>query len=236
MVYHKKFILAGYLKIIINTFPLCVELAGTRSNRTVHRRLLFNINMEMLPSSRRILSTIGICSLPDGSPFRLKVFQMASAILVLVIYIVGTWYTLYCLEHYQIGDIDENWFALIQLIGCVPAIASFISLIYQMGNTRDYLDEIQKIFNKCNCELDPIFLRFRVQIISNFIPDENTPSARIYEQTNSVCEIFIKWSITFVTSLYLMTLFFGTAAGILYYYLKDGHVETENLHLLVKMK
>lgn len=162
---------------------------------------------------------------------------MASAILVLVIYIVGTCYSaLYYLEHYQIGDIDENWFALIQLIGCAPAIASFISLIYQMGNIREYLDEIQKIFNKCNCELNPISLRFPVQISSSLIPDENTPSARIYEQTNIVCEIFIKWSTTFVTSSYLMTLFFGTAAGILYYYLKDGHVDTENLHLLVKMK
>lgn len=192
--------------------------------------------MEMLPSSRRIFSKFGICSLPDGSPFHSKVGQMAIAMLILFIYIVGTWYSaLYCLEHYQIGDIDENWFALIQLIGCVPAIASFISLIHQMTNIRDYLDEIQKIFNKCNCAMDLTFFFF-VQTGSNLVSDENTASARIYARTNSVCEIVIKWSIAFVNSSYLATLTFTIAAGIIYYSITDGHVDTENLHLLVKMK
>lgn len=117
----------------------------------------YTVDMEVLRVSRRILTTMAICSLPNGNASRLKVLQLAVAILILVIFILGGWYSaLYCFEHYQIADMSQNLFALIQFVGSVPTIGSFISLICRRTNVRDYFDKIQTIFNKCIWKLDLI--------------------------------------------------------------------------------
>lgn len=126
---------------------------GTRERiKSVRPCLLTKFDMEVLRLSRRILTVMGICLLPNGSSFSLEFGQMVGAILTLVMCILTAWYSaLYCLEHYQMGDIDQNLFAVIQLVATVPTIPSLFSLIYRKANFRDYFDKIQTIFDKCNC-------------------------------------------------------------------------------------
>lgn len=79
---------------------------------------------------------------------------------------------------------------------------------------------------------------FSEKVNSNFFffPDENTSSVRIYVRTNNLCELILKWSITVITVSYFVSTIFAIAAGALFYYLKDGHVKTENLYLPLKLK
>lgn len=122
-----------------------------RSDKTVHCCLLTTLDMEILRVNRRVLTALGMCSLADGSLFHLKVRQMAVAILLFVIFILGAWCSaLFCLEHYRMGDMGQNLFALVQFVGVVPTITNFISLVYGMRSVRHCFNRIQKIFDQCN--------------------------------------------------------------------------------------
>lgn len=115
--------------------------------------------MKILQMNRRILSVTGMCSLANGIGFRFKFCQTICAVLVLIGFILIEWYSvLFCLEHYRMGDLDHNLFAVEQLIGNFPSFASFISLVYQMKSVRDCLKRIQKVCDKCNLQIE--FLKF----------------------------------------------------------------------------
>lgn len=110
--------------------------------------------MEILSLNRRIFKIFGLCSLGRGSDFRLKFGQIISIFFILInFYSLEYFSVLYLAEHYQMGDIDQNLFVLIQVIGTLPSIASFISLAYRMTNVCEYFDKIQNVFDRCTCGL-----------------------------------------------------------------------------------
>lgn len=124
--------------------------------------------MEILKLNRRILKIFGMCSLGEKSAFWLKCAQLISVFFILINFssLVG-FSLLYIVEHYQMGDLDQNLFVVIQVIGSFPSIASFISLVYRMTSARDFLDKIQKIFDQCNQVLYFLFSFFD-WLISHF--------------------------------------------------------------------
>lgn len=106
----------------------------------------------MLKLNRRIFKLFGMCSLRDKNGFSLRIAQIISVFFIMMNFISLEWFSvLYLAEHYQSGDIDQNLFVLIQVIGTLPSIASFISLVYRMKSVRDYFDKIQNVFDKCKC-------------------------------------------------------------------------------------
>lgn len=114
--------------------------------------------MEILKLNRRIFKLFGMCSLGDENGFLLKFAQIISVFFIMMNFISLEWFSvLYLAEHYQSGDIDQNLFVLIQVIGTLPSIASFISLVYRMTSVSDYFDKIQNVFDKCNCRLNLLF-------------------------------------------------------------------------------
>lgn len=107
--------------------------------------------MKILQNNKRVMEIIGMCALADGSDIRLKVSQMANAAVLLILFLLVEWFSmLYCLEHYRIGDIANNLFAVIQVIGDAPTIACFISLMYQKKSVREYFERLQKIVDERN--------------------------------------------------------------------------------------
>lgn len=193
--------------------------------------------MEILKLNRQILRAFGMCSLGEKRAFWLKCVQLLGVFSILINFssLVG-FSLLYIAEHYQMGDLDQNLFVVIQVIGSFPSIASFISLVYRMTSVRDFLDKIQKIFDQCNWVLYVLLSLFFDWLKTLFFSDENISSAKIYERENELCEKFIKWTLIFILSgLYASTLV-PIVVGALFYYVRDGYVETTKLYLPLKMK
>lgn len=176
-----------------------------------------------------------MCSLGDGSDLSLKIGQLFSVAFILLNFFSLEYFSiLYIVDHYQLGDIDRNLFVLIQTIGTVPSIVSFISLVYRMASVQEYFDRIQKNFDEC--KYDSIFeLRSHLDNCDRF-SDETTPSAKIYAQANGLCEKFIKWSITFIGISYMASTLVPIVIGVFFFWIKDGYVETEKLYLPLKMR
>lgn len=126
--------------------------------------------MEILKLNRRVFKLFGMCSLGEENGFLLKIGQIVSVFLIMMNFISLEWFSvLYLAEHYQSGDIDQNLFVLIQVIGTLPSIASFISLVYRMKSVCGYFDQIQNVFDKCNCRLNFVFF-FSIRIIDSLYP------------------------------------------------------------------
>lgn len=66
--------------------------------------------------------------------------------------------------------------------------------------------------------------------------DETTSSFRFYVKVNNLCERFIKWGVLILTTSYMASTLVAVAGGALFYYIKNGRVELENLYLPLKMK
>lgn len=209
---------------------------------SVHIRLssenvyFLSTKMEILKLCRRSLQFFGMCPLGDGSGFWIKIGQIFSASFFLFnFFSVELFSALFCWEHYQIGDLHQHLFAFIQFIGALPTIFSFISLIFWQNRVRDYFDKIQHISDECKCGMNfSSFLRFAM-IVAHF-PDELSPFARIYARANKMCELFLKWALTFVIASFLASTFALVIIGALFYYVRDGSIDTKNLYLPLKLK
>lgn len=66
--------------------------------------------------------------------------------------------------------------------------------------------------------------------------DESTSSAPIYVRVNEKFEMLVKWTLIFAAITHWISAFIILIAAILFYYIKDGYVETGNLHRLLKLK
>lgn len=210
-------------------------------SKSVHHRMFtrklrnYSTKMEILKWNRQVFKIFGMCSLDEGSEFWLKIGQIISVSFILLNFYSLEWFSaLYIVDHYQMGDIDRNLFVLIQTIGTVPSIASFISLVYRKTSVREYFDRIQTIFDKCmwaSC------FNFSFKSKNEFeILDQSSPSARIYIRTNELCEKFIKWAIVFIGTSYVASTIVPIIIGVIFYWIKDGHVETKSLYLPLKMR
>lgn len=140
--------------------------------------------MEILHVNQRILKMLGMCSLADGRDFRSKLHQIAITILIMILLTLIEWSSaLFCLEHYRIGDINSNLFAVIQFIGTLPAIASCISLVYRKSSVRDYFARIQSVFDQCN------YTEIEFQLGPHFrVPND----AKYCSERNIFCENYFE--------------------------------------------
>lgn len=68
------------------------------------------------------------------------------------------------------------------------------------------------------------------------LTDENSPSAAYYLRTNEFSEAFLKWALIAINSISLGTSYFSSAANAIFYYIRDGNVDMENLYLPMKLR
>lgn len=106
--------------------------------------------MKILNVIRWVTTSIGVCSLVDGSGIHLKIGQTTAIIMVLISYFTIQCFTgLYLVEHIKVGDFDGNLLAWKKMIGTLPTVTSFISLVYRMKSVREFFDNLQTIFDQC---------------------------------------------------------------------------------------
>lgn len=106
--------------------------------------------MQTLQVSRRIITILGMCSLPNGRDICSSVTQIITMILELVLLIQLDWFSAcYVVDHLKRDDVRSSTFALMQVIAIFATIASFISLIYHRKSVCHFFDRIQSIVEQC---------------------------------------------------------------------------------------
>lgn len=69
------------------------------------------------------------------------------------------------------------------------------------------------------------------QISFDSFAGENTKIGALYLRANRICEQFAKWTLCITVGSFSVGVCFVAAAGVLFYFIRDGHVETKNLFL-----
>lgn len=71
----------------------------------------------------------------------------------------------------------------------------------------------------------------------NSLTDEHSPSAsQYYSKTNELCRKITKWPLTIQSIAYVAPGLFLLVAGTIFYYDRDGFVETEKLYMPLKTR
>lgn len=105
--------------------------------------------MEILSYTRRALAIIGY--LPGERIFRFQiVHSIISLLLATLLSAFVATSVVYVVRHLQIGDIENSLQATFQVLGTIPLIASFVTIIYHKEKVRSVIDTLQQISNKCN--------------------------------------------------------------------------------------
>lgn len=183
------------------------------------------------------MTKFGMCSLANGKDLRSKIDQLITMVLALAILIqLDLFSVCYVVQHLREDDVESSTFALMQVIAIFSTIASFVSLIYHRSSVCRYFDRIQlivehcKLAKKAQIKIDAFF-----QIFLKIL-DKSSSSAVIYAQVNQFCETFMIWATLFMVASYLVSSLMPVIGGMLFYYFKDGYVETSNLYLPLKLK
>lgn len=192
--------------------------------------------MQTLHVTRRIIVSFGMCPVSIDGDFCTKFGQIITTILALALLIQLDWFSLcYVVQHLKANDIESSTFAVMQVIAIFSTIASFISLIYHRKSVCRFFDRIQWIVDQCKNRMISCFEGKRIHIFFTFT-DNTLSSALIYSQVNKFCEIFMVWVTLFMVASYVTSTLIPVAGGALYYYITDGHIDTRNLYLPLKLK
>lgn len=143
----------------------------------------------------------------------------------------------YVVQHLREDDVESSTFALMQVIAIFSTIASFVSLIYHRNSVCRFFDRIQSIVDHCKLAKKKTQIKFDtfIQLFLK-ISDKSASSAVIYARVNEFCETFMIWATLFMVASYLVSTLMPVIGGMLFYYFKDGYVETRNLYLPLKLK
>lgn len=213
-----------------------------KSDCAANRVVIFHFmsDMEVLRVNRRVATLFVMCSNSGEDNVGSKVAQIVRIIFYLVILISVDWFCVgYATERLQLDGIENSAFALTQATAIFTSIASYVSLIYEKRNVRQFFDIIQSVFHRCNCIFHSLNRILRSEIIGFVwflcVSDEDTPSARIYLRVNVICELFMTWASIFIVGSFLASTFVSISGGILFYYGRDGHIDTAKLYLPLKL-
>lgn len=152
-------------------------------SRPVHYRRLFSpvdrfhcIKMELLRLNRKILQLLGLCSLPEGSTVHLRMGQWCIMFLELLCFVLFfATSLLYFWEHYP--PFTHCILAVGQMIADIQVGVSFISLAFQAKRIRDFYDQIQIVFDQCEC----VMAKFKL-----FSTKKSTPAHFICRQIDKI--------------------------------------------------
>lgn len=105
--------------------------------------------MKILSYTRKAFSLLGY--LPHERIFCSKFVHAIVSFLFILNMAVGELAgIIYMIRHLKIDDIRNSLYASFQIIGLVPAIASFISMMMNKDNIRVVIIGLQKITKQCN--------------------------------------------------------------------------------------
>lgn len=191
--------------------------------------------MKILLNTRRALAIIGY--LPGERIFRFQiVHSIISLLLAILLNAFVATSVVFVVRHLQIGDIENSLQATFQVLGTIPLIASFVTIIYHKEKVRSVIDTLQEISNKCNWPfVSSNSLATKLWQFSQLCwTGEKEPSAVFFKRADMLSENCYK---------YLMVVFFGgyivssvaiLAAGALFHLIRDGIVEPNHLFLPTK--
>lgn len=186
--------------------------------------------MEPQKKIKNILTNVGICSPPDGTDPRIKYRQMATAIIIILIFFATTYSFVYN-ALYNAVDFESLF------NHSCDAINFFYIFVVTIINFL-YREEIKQVFLKIQqngdqCERRTcIFVQlnqFGVRLIPFFLLVQNDDSATYIEKadrkSHKVAKFMIDYFVLAVFVVYLLTPFVSLAINIY----KDGHIERDHL-------
>lgn len=193
--------------------------------------------MQILAFSRRISVLCGVCSPANESGFRVRFGQnLIISFIVTNLTLAFSSYTMYALHELDKGEIAEFLFGSLQVAAVSSTLLSYISIAYQRQNMRKVLDGLQMIFDQCKFHKNSFQFSFYLLKWFQFLIDKHTPSAILYLKTNEFCENLMKWALIIQEGSFLIPALFFLVGGGLFYRIRDGHVETQNLYLPLKTR
>lgn len=193
--------------------------------------------MELLKVNRNILKILGLCSLTSAeSALRLRIVGRIAIVVVELGSFMLTWYAsyFYLMAHYP--PFQHCIFAVAQMFASTQMSVSFMSLIVQAEKVRNSYDEIQGMFDQCESGIELEFSKFILHFIQIQFAGKTAKMALAYLRVNYFCERFIKWTLCAVPGLFSLGMYFLAAAGAVFYYSRDGRVETERLFLPLQLE
>lgn len=119
--------------------------------------------MQILQVTQRIITIFGMCTLPNGSDFRIHSRQIIVMLVSLIIMVqLNLFSVFYVVEHLIGEDLRSSTFAMMQVIAIFSTIASFASLIYHKKSVRRFFERLQAIVTQCKYPIFPFFLNFSI--------------------------------------------------------------------------
>lgn len=110
--------------------------------------------MKILELNRFIFELFGMSALETNRQSRLfRIGSLSISAVIMISLLSQEWFSgLYVIEHFRLGDIDQNLFVVMQIFGVTSTTLSMLSLMCQRKRIRDYFDKLETVVNRC--ELD----------------------------------------------------------------------------------
>lgn len=183
--------------------------------------------MIILRRTRQAFSLLGYLSHERIFAFKFG-HAIASSVFMLVLILFELSSVIYVVRHLKIGDFKNSLYAGLQMMAVLPAIASFITMMYHKDKVRDVIDGFQKISDQCNSvESTPDRSK------TLFIPFSGArkSSAAYFNRANRISEKYLLLAFVVVVGGFIVSSIMFAALTYAYYWKRDGHVEFKNLYL-----